>query len=129
VGLRKIQIGAPTENPELQENTWKGQAKKKTPVKGVGGGKITKRRTCITGGERCGFTSKFPINRAGYSTENRSKKEGPHRSLLGLPKTVVMVGIRGNSESASGERISQVDMCSVKQHVRFTPESGHVQCN
>ena len=24
---------------------------------------------------------------------------------------------------------SKADMCSAKQHVRFTPESGHVQCN
>ena len=24
---------------------------------------------------------------------------------------------------------SKADMCSAKSHVRFTPESGHVQCN
>ena len=24
---------------------------------------------------------------------------------------------------------SLADMCSAKRHVRFTPESGHVQCN
>ena len=24
---------------------------------------------------------------------------------------------------------SKADMCSAKGHVRFTPESGHVQCN
>ena len=24
---------------------------------------------------------------------------------------------------------SKADMCSAKRHVRFTPESGHLQCN
>ena len=24
---------------------------------------------------------------------------------------------------------SKADMCSAKDHVRFTPESGHVRCN
>ena len=38
----------------------------------------------------------------------------------------------GERRASSGTHVrfgSKADMCAAKRHVRFTPESGHVQCN
>jgi len=67
-----------------------------------------------------------PYDRAAKPTDECAP---PHRCALTVYRNDLPFSLEGVDDRGYVRFGSKADMCSAKRHVRFTPKSGHVQCN